>query len=66
MNTMKLVLISLTLIALLMSGCISIKQADIAEATFNTSGWKSQAGVSGDAVIEATTIPTTDLRANNL
>ena len=47
-------------------GCVSIKQADIKEANFNTAGWKSQAGVSGDATIEATTAPTTDVSAAGL
>lgn len=46
--------------ALTLTGCVSVKEANIESATFNTAGWKSQAGVGKDAVIEATTTPTTN------
>jgi hypothetical protein len=59
-------LIFLSALCFAITGCVVVKQADIKEATFNTAGWKSQAGVSGDAVIEATTIPTTDISATGL
>tara|TARA_R110000782_G_scaffold109022_1_gene197774 strand:- start:259 stop:459 length:201 start_codon:yes stop_codon:yes gene_type:complete len=42
-------------------GCVSIENAEIEKLNFNASGWKSQAGVSGDAVIEAKTAPVTDI-----
>lgn len=55
------ILILLSSVAFALTGCISIKQADIKEATFNTAGWKSQAGVGSTATIEATTVPTANL-----
>jgi len=58
---MTYLLLALATICFALTGCINIKQAEINEATFNTAGWKSQAGVSGDATIEATTTPTTDI-----
>ncbi len=59
-------LLTLATTCFALTGCINIKQADIKEANFNTAGWKSQAGVSGDATIEATTAPTTDVSAAGL
>ena len=61
---MKLILLAMSCVAL--SGCIVVKEATISDTTFNTSGWKSQAGVGQDAIIEATTIPTTDISATGL
>jgi hypothetical protein len=54
-------ILALSLIALL-SGCSStqIDHATIHSATFNSATWKSQAGVAGNATIEATTSPKTD------
>jgi uncharacterized protein YceK len=54
-------LLPLLAVLVLLSGCISVKEASIENATFNTSGWKSQAGVGQDAIIEATTTPRTDV-----
>ena len=46
----------------LLTGCISIKQADIKDATFNTAGWKSNAGSDGsEGRVDAVTTPTTDV-----
>jgi len=55
------ILIFLSFLAFAITGCVSIKQADIKEATFNTAGWKSQAGVGETATIEATTVPSANL-----
>ena len=52
---MRLLLIA----TLFLQGCVYIKEAQV--DNLNTAGWKSQAGVTGDATIEATTIPTTDV-----
>ena len=59
-------LLALILIAAALSGCVSIKEANIENATINTSAWKSQAGTGGDAVIEALTSPVTDISATGL
>jgi len=59
-----LLLISIT--AALLTGCVSVKEATIENATINTSGWKSQSGTGGDAIIEATTTPSTRVSAAGL
>ena len=53
-------LILISSVAFALTGCISIKQAEIKEATFNTAGWKSNAG-GADQTIEATTVPSASL-----
>jgi hypothetical protein len=65
---MKILITLLLLSALcfVVTGCVNVKEAQIDNATFNTAGWKSQAGVSGGANIEATTIPTADISATGL
>jgi uncharacterized lipoprotein YajG len=52
----------------LLAGCstTTIENATITEATFNSATWKSQAGVTGDATIEATTAPKTDTSLTGL
>lgn len=64
---MKTTITLLTAIALL-AGCstTTIENATISEATFNSATWKSQAGVAGDARIDAVTTPTTDVSATGL
>jgi hypothetical protein len=47
--------------ALALSGCVSVKEARIDSATFNTAGWKSQAGIGESANIDATTVPSANL-----
>ena len=61
---MKLLILAMSCFAL--SGCVVVKEATVTEATINTAGWKSQAGVGSDAVIEATTTPKTDVSATGL
>ena len=60
----------LILIFFLLSGCSITKyeNVNIDTATFNDARWKSQAGVSGNADIEATTSPSTqaDVGLNGL
>lgn len=48
--------------AMSLTGCVSVKEANIESATFNTAGWKSQAASGGEGqTIEATTTPTTTI-----
>jgi len=51
------------ILTLTLSSCsiTQIENATIDNATFNAAAWKSQAGIGGAAVIEATTSPSTDL-----
>ena len=42
-----------TVAAFFTSGCVNVKQATITESTFNTAGWKSNAG-GDDQAIDAT------------
>jgi len=58
---MKLIL--LPLFALLLNGCVTVKNAQVDQATFNTAGWKSQAvsGADADPRIDALTSPSTDV-----
>jgi hypothetical protein len=60
-------LLAITAIVFL-GGCstVRIEHATIREATFNSASWKSQAGVAGDARIDATTSPTTDASLTGL
>ena len=60
-------LLAITILAIL-SGCstVNIEHATIEQATFNSASWKSQAGVAGDARIDATTSPTTDASLTGL
>lgn len=53
-------LLILSALALLLSGCVIIKEVPPG-STVNVSIWKAQSGVSGDAGIQATTTPRTDL-----
>ena len=60
--------IALLALTAILTGCstTTIEHATIDKATFNTATWKSQAGVSGGAHIEATTSPTTDASLTGL
>jgi uncharacterized lipoprotein YajG len=64
---MKTILTLLAVVALF-TGCstTTIEHAEITEATFNSASWKSQAGVDGDARIDATTAPQTDASLTGL
>jgi hypothetical protein len=55
-------------LAFVSTGCstTNIENAYIWESEFNSAAWKSQAGVCGDARIDATTTPTTDVSATGL
>ena len=61
-------LLAITAAIVLLGGCSSVRieHATIEEATFNSASWKSQAGVKGDARIDATTSPTTDASLTGL
>ncbi len=67
MNNMKTSLLAILAVSLL-GGCstVRIEHATIKQATFNSASWKSQAGVAGNARIDATTSPTTDASLTGL
>lgn len=54
-------------VALFFTGCVTVKQATVTDSTFNTAGWKSQAGSGeqNEQAIEATNdvAPNTDTGA---
>jgi len=67
MGTSKVIFILYVFYAITWAaGCVVVKEANVTNSEFNSAGWKSQAGVSGDAVIEATTTPKTDISAAGL
>jgi hypothetical protein len=57
---MKTIFLLLSFFCFAATGCVNVKEATITESTFNTAGWKSNAG-GADQAIEATNTPSTQI-----